>query len=85
MPPILGNAIVLLAVALLVTACARYLWKDARRGGCGGCAGCGRGDCAQCSACHAGTFQADKLPDLGALRLSPDKLRELRVKKGARP
>ncbi|MBQ9492716.1 MAG: FeoB-associated Cys-rich membrane protein [Oscillibacter sp.] len=48
MSPILGNAIALLAVALLVTVCARYLWKDAKRGGCAGCAGCGNGHCARC-------------------------------------
>lgn len=80
MSPILGNAIALLAVAALVVACARFLWKDAQRGGCGGCAGCGRGDCTQCSAC-AGT----KLPDLRQLRIDPDRLADLRVKKEGRP
>ena len=84
MSPILGNAIALLAVGLLVTACARFLWKDAQRGGCGGCAGCGRGDCTQCSACNAGAWKADNLPDLSGLRLNPDELRKLRAKKGAR-
>ena len=82
MSPILGNAIVLLAVGLLVVACARFLWKDAQRGGC---AGCGGGDCAQCSACNAGAWKADSLPDLSGLRLNPDELRKLRAKKGARP
>ena len=44
MSPIVGNAIALLAVALLAAGCVRKLWKDAKRGGCGGncshCAGC---------------------------------------------
>ena len=57
MPPVLGNLIVLAAVALLVWACVRYLAEDARRGGCGGCvgcAGCGGGSgCAHCAGCHA--------------------------------
>ena len=51
MSPILGNAIALLAVGLLVAACARFLWKDAQRGGCGGCAGCGGCHGNACSRC----------------------------------
>ncbi|MBQ9521634.1 MAG: FeoB-associated Cys-rich membrane protein [Oscillospiraceae bacterium] len=52
MSPILGNAIALLAVALLVAVCVRNLWRDARRGGCGGCGGCS-GQCSHCAGCAA--------------------------------
>ena len=78
MPPILGNAIALLCVALLVAVCVRNLWKDAKSGGCGGCAGCGGGNacggCPHCAGCHSVGRNAGTLPDVSALRL----------KKGAR-
>ena len=63
MPPVLGNLIVLAAVALLVRACVRYLVKDARQGGCGGCAGCGGGGaCAHCAGCHAACAVSSSQP-----------------------
>lgn len=49
MSPILGNAIALLAVALLAAGCVRNLWRDAKRGGCGGCSG----QCSHCAGCAA--------------------------------
>lgn len=45
MPSVLGNLIVISAVAALVFVCARYQWKLQKQGGCGGsCAQCG-GSC----------------------------------------
>lgn len=53
MPPILGNIIALLAVALLVYACARNLWGGHKSGGCSGnCASCS-GGCSCGSSCSA--------------------------------
>lgn len=75
MPPILGNAIALLGVALLVAACARNLWKDAKQGGCAGCGGNACGACPRCAGCHSVENYRGPLPDLSALR----------VKKEARP
>ncbi len=45
MSPVLGNAIVLLALAAVVFLAARSLWKNRKKGGCGG-------DCAHCGGCH---------------------------------
>ena len=49
MPPILGNAIVLLALLAVVCLAVRSLWRARRRGGhcpgdCGSCSSCG-GSC----------------------------------------
>lgn len=46
-PPILGNIIAVGLVLLLVFFCARFLWKDAKSGGCAGCSG----HCGSCSSC----------------------------------
>lgn len=72
MPPILGNVIALLGVALLVAACARNLWKDAKQGGCGGCAGCGGKACSHCAGCHSLESYRGPLPDLSALRVKKE-------------
>ncbi len=42
MPPVLGNAIVILLLAAAVALAVRSLWRDRKRGGaCGGsCCGC---------------------------------------------
>ena len=76
MPPVLGNAVALLAVAALVFVCARYLWLDHQRGG--GCASCG-GACAHgggCASCHGGCgggVPKDFRPiDVSALRIHTD-------------
>ena len=44
MSPMLGNLIVILALAIVVALAVRSLWRSHRQGGhCGGdCAGCGR-------------------------------------------
>lgn len=72
MPPILGNAIALLFVALLVAVCVRNLRKDAQSGGCcSGCAGCGGchgGACAHCD----GIRVSGPLPDISGLRLKKE-------------
>ncbi|MBQ9329531.1 MAG: hypothetical protein IJ221_00865 [Oscillibacter sp.] len=69
MPPILGYAIVIAAIAALVYACARYLWNDLKKGGCAGCANCG-GGCAGCQSCQS--VDTSDLPDLSYLRLDKD-------------
>ena len=57
MPPILGNIIALLAVALLVYVSARNLWGGHKSGGCSGnCASCGGG-------CSCGSTSSAKKPD----------------------
>ncbi len=46
MPAVLGNLIVLLALAAAVALAVRSLWRDHKRGGrC-------NGDCASCGGCH---------------------------------
>lgn len=45
MPPVLGDLIVLLALAIVIALAVRSLWRDHGRGGscnggCAGCAGC---------------------------------------------
>lgn len=79
MPPVLGNAIAILAVAALVSVCVRYLWMDHKRGG--GCASCGsNGGCASCGGCaHGGAGCAGSVPegfrpiDISALKIDPNK------------
>lgn len=46
MPPILGNLIVLLALAIVVALAARSLWRSHKQG-----VHC-NGDCAGCGGCH---------------------------------
>ncbi len=55
MSVIIGNGIVILAVAGLLAVCAREIWKEHKSGGCGGCTGCSKGckGCSgSCSSCH---------------------------------
>ncbi|MCR5294574.1 MAG: FeoB-associated Cys-rich membrane protein [Lachnospiraceae bacterium] len=46
MSPVLGNIIAAGLVLALVFLCARFLWKDAKSGGCAGCSG-------HCASCHS--------------------------------
>ena len=46
MPPMLGNLIVLLVLAMVAALAVRSLWKDHKQG-----SGC-HGDCANCGGCH---------------------------------
>ena len=58
MSVIIGNGIVILAVAGLLAVCAREIWKEHKSGGCGGCTGCTgcskgcKGCSGSCSSCH---------------------------------
>lgn len=46
MSPVLGNLIVLLALAIVVALAVRSLWRSRKQGGhC-------NGDCASCGSCH---------------------------------
>ncbi len=67
----MGDAIVLLAVAALVAACVRNLWRDAKSGGCSGCAGCG--------GCHGNA--CSRCAGFDGPRLNPETLADLRIKK----
>ena len=61
--PILGNIIAAGFVILLVALCVRFLWKDAKSGGCAGCSGhcasCG-GSCGPDCKCSAEEKKADE-------------------------
>ena len=48
MSSILGNLIVIVALAVVVVLAARSLWREHRNGG--GCSG----NCASCHGCHSG-------------------------------
>ena len=76
MPPILGNLIVTLAVAALVFVCARYLYRDAKRGG--GCAGCGGSCSGSCGSCAAPCAVDESAVRAAAARIDVERLRKPR-------